>query len=210
MDTTTGTPTDPSTPTAPPAPRAGLDTLSRYEAANRPLTAVLDAVAAGAPDAGDAWSRPSPCEGWAARDVVRHLVETQRDFLARHDLDAGDAPDIDRDPAAAWTEHSRRVLDVLADPAVPATAFDGHFGPTTIGDTFSQFYVWDMIVHRWDVATAAGLDAGLTDAELDAIDSGAESFGEALHMDGICKPAVDVDPTADRATRALARLGRRA
>jgi Mycothiol maleylpyruvate isomerase N-terminal domain len=26
-----------------------------------------------APDA--AWGNPSPCEGWVARDVVRHLVE---------------------------------------------------------------------------------------------------------------------------------------
>ncbi|GAA0741789.1 maleylpyruvate isomerase N-terminal domain-containing protein [Dactylosporangium roseum] len=23
----------------------------------------------------DGWDRPSPCPGWAARDVVRHLVE---------------------------------------------------------------------------------------------------------------------------------------
>lgn len=211
MDTTTSTPdTTPTTPTEPTAPGAGLDTRARYEAANRPLTAVLDAVASAGTDASAAWSQPSPCEGWAARDVVRHLVETQRDFLARHDLDLGSAPDVDADPAAAWAEHSRRVLDVLADPAVPATAFDGHFGPTTIGDTLSQFYVWDMIVHRWDVATAAGLDAGFTDAELDAIDAGADSFGEALHMDGICKPAVEVTETADRTTVVLARLGRRA
>ena len=205
MDTTTGTSTTtPSDSTTSPDRRAPSTVVARFEAANRPLTAVLDAVPH------DAWGHPSPCEEWAARDVVRHLVETQRDFLARHDLDLGAAPDVDADPSEAWREHSRRVVEALADPAVPDRPFDGHFGPSTIGATFGQFYVWDMIVHRWDVATAAGLDAGFTDAELDAVDSGADSFGEALHMDGICKPEVAVQETADRATRVLGRLGRRA
>ena len=205
MDTTTGTDTTTRTDTTTSSdPTAHPTLLARYEAANRPLTVVLDAVAH------DAWGRPSPCEEWAARDVVRHLVETQRDFLTRHDLDLGAAPDVDADPAGAWREHARRVVEVLSDPAVPDRSFDGHFGPTTIGATFGQFYVWDMIVHRWDVATAAGTDAGLTDAELDAVDAGADSFGDALHMDGICKPEVDAPEAADRATRVLARLGRRA
>lgn len=180
------------------------DTAARYAVANSPLTAVLDAVPA------EAWTRPSPCDGWLARDVVRHLVETQRDFFARHDVDLGDAPDVDADPAGAWRAHSRRVAEVLADPALAATAFDGHFGPTTVGATLRQFYVWDMLVHRWDVATATGTDAGLTDAELDDVEEGSASFGDALHMDGICAPEIEVATTADRATRVLARLGRRA
>ena len=29
----------------------------------------------------DAWDNPSPCEGWAARDVVRHMVEWIPGFL---------------------------------------------------------------------------------------------------------------------------------
>lgn len=202
MDTTSHTtPSGSATPSGSSAPS---DAAAQYEAANRPLTGVLDAVPP------DAWGLPSPCEDWAARDVVRHLVETQRDFLDRHALGLGGAPDVDADPAAAWREHSSRVVEVLADPAVAARAFDGHFGPSTIGDTLAQFYVWDMIVHRWDVATAAGGDAAFTDAELDAIDSGADSFGDALHMDGICKPAVEVPEPADRVARVLARLGRRA
>jgi len=59
-----------------------------------------------------------------------------------------------------------------------------------------------------DVARAVGAGAGLTNAELDRIEAGAESFGEALYMDGICRPAVEVPADADRATRVLARLGR--
>ena len=57
---------------------------------------------------------------------------------------------------------------------------------------------------------AVGADAGLTDDELDRVESGADSFGPALHMDGICRPALDAPADADRATRVLARLGRSA
>jgi uncharacterized protein (TIGR03086 family) len=178
-------------------------TATSYEAANRPLTAVLDAVPAAA------WSAASPCEGWSAADVVAHLVETQRDFFSRHAIDLGTAPDVPADPAAAWRDHAKRVQEVLTDD-VAATPFDGHFGPTTIGATLEQFYVWDMVVHRWDVARAGGLDTGLTDGELDRMEAGAESFGPALYMDGVCAPGVEAPADADRATRVLARLGRRA
>ncbi|RBY95648.1 TIGR03086 family protein [Blastococcus sp. TF02-8] len=178
------------------------DTAMQFAAADRPLTELLDAV----PSA--AWSSPSPCEGWTAADVVGHLIDTQRDFFGRHGVDVGPALDVAGDPAAAWRAHARRVAEVLADDAVPALAFDGFFGPTTIGETFEQFYVWDMQVHRWDVARAVGADPGLTDEELDRMEAGADSFGDTLYMDGICRPPVEVPPGADRATRALARLGR--
>ncbi|MGY2085076.1 TIGR03086 family metal-binding protein [Blastococcus sp. SYSU DS0539] len=175
-----------------------------FASADRPLTALLDAVPP------DGWSRPSPCEGWTAADVVGHLVETQRQFLTTHGVDLGEAPDVAADPAAAWREHADRVAGALSDEAVPAREFDGFFGPTTVGAAFEQFYVWDMVVHRWDVARAVGADAALTDEELDRIETGADGFGPALHMDGICRPALDVPADADRRTRALARLGRSA
>jgi uncharacterized protein (TIGR03086 family) len=184
-----------------------MDTLTApaaYDAAHRSLTAVLEAVPA------RAWGAPSSCEGWTARDVVRHLVDAQRELFDRHGIDLGDAPDLDADPAAAWREHSGRVRDVLADDAVPAIAYDGHFGPTTLGATLVDFYVFDMVVHRWDVAQAAGLDAGLTDEELDRLDRGADGFGDALYMEGICKPGVSAPEGASREVVVLARLGRTA
>ena len=179
-------------------------TATQYQAAERSLTAIVDAVPAGG------WEAPSPCEGWSARDVLRHLVETQRDFFREHGTDLGEAPDVEGDPAAAWRHHAKQVTEVVADEAVLATPYDGHFGPTTVGGTFAQFYVWDMLVHRWDIARSVGADAGLTTAELDRIESGADSFGEAIYMEGICRPGVAAAPQADRESRVLARLGRRA
>ncbi|SDF08000.1 TIGR03086 family protein [Blastococcus aurantiacus] len=177
-------------------------TATAYEAAATPLTAVLDTLPPGA------WSAPSPCEGWTAADVVAHLVETQRDFLGQRGVDLGAAPDVAAEPAAAWRDHAKRVQEALADDVV-ATPYESFFGPSTVGGTFDQFYVWDMVVHRWDVASAAGLPSTLTDEELDRIERGIEGFGQALYMEGICRDGVEPPADADRATRLLARLGRR-
>ena len=75
------------------------------------------------------WTRPSPCEGWTARDVVGHLVQTQRDFLTGRGFDLGLAADIDSvdvmDPAAAWRAHAAAVTGLLARPEVKAAYLEG-------------------------------------------------------------------------------------
>ncbi|MCZ2819984.1 TIGR03086 family metal-binding protein [Modestobacter sp. VKM Ac-2977] len=177
-------------------------TATSFAAADRPLTALLDTV----PPTG--WSRPSPCEGWTAADVVGHVIGTQREFLSTHGVDLGEAPDVAADPAAAWRAHAQRVTEAVSDDAVASREFDGFFGRTTVGAAFEQFYVWDMVVHRWDVARAVGAEDDLTDEELDRVEAGADGFGDALHMEGICRPALDVPADADREARLLARLGR--
>ncbi len=179
-------------------------TLNKFNEARQPLEAVLDAVN------DDQWSAQSPCEGWTARDVLDHIVATQRDFFNERGFDVGAAPDLDADPASAWRDHAQRVVKVLQDDASVTSEYEGYFGPTTVGGTFAQFYIWDMLVHRWDIATAAGLEAQLTNAELDAIDEGAQAFGENLYMEGICKPQVESARGSDRTTMVLGKLGRRA
>lgn len=180
---------------------------SVFETALHPLTETIDAVPT------PAWDNPSPCESWTARDVVRHLIDTQRDFLTGHGVDLGPAPDVDEDPAGAWRSHAENVRNRLVDPAIANTSFDGHFGPTTIGATMDAFYGFDLVVHRWDIARAADLSpsfgpASFTTEELDRIEAGIAGFGDALYMEGICRPALTPAADADRATRVLAQLGR--
>jgi hypothetical protein len=71
-----------------------------------------------------------------------------------------------------------------------------------------QFHLFDVLVHRWDIARAARLDVPFTEAELDRIERGADSFGDALYTVGVCRPGVEAPADADRTTRVLARLGR--
>jgi len=156
------------------------------------------------------WGRSSPCEGWSAGDVLHHVISTQRDFLAQRGVDAATATDVLTDPRAAWHGHDDRVRTLLADPDVALREYDGVFGRTTVGASLVRFYGFDLVVHRWDIAAAAGLDERLDDSELSMIESAADGFGEHLYDDGICKPAVPAPAGADRQSRVLARLGRRA
>jgi uncharacterized protein (TIGR03086 family) len=172
-----------------------------YEASLRPLSLLLSAVPA------EAWANPSPCPGWTARDVVAHMIDTQRNLLTDHGHDLGPAPDL-TDPAAGFRDHADRVSILVTRDDIVDAPYEGFFGPTTVGATLQQFYVWDMLVHRWDIARATGGTEVLTTDEMERIEAGADSFGSALHMDGICGPAVPVPGDADRQTRLLGRLGR--
>lgn len=154
----------------------------------------------------DEWDKPSPCEGWTARDVLAHLIDTQRDYLTGHGLALPARPDLDN-PRAAWTAHTAAVRELLADPEVPARPFDGHFGPTTIGDVLLQFYGFDLIAHRWDLAAVTETPYRFTDRELDTLEQAIAGWGEALYQDGVCQRA-EIPDGADRETRVLAALGR--
>lgn len=179
------------------------DPASLYDRKNTPLTAVVDAVPA------DAWSHASPCEGWTTADVLQHMVDTQRDFLLKAGAEMPDpTPSVARDGATAWRTHAEAVARNLADPTIGEQPHETPFGASTVGQVLSDFYGFDMLVHRWDVATAAGIDAGLTDAELDEIEAAADGFGEHLTDDGVCHPPVEPPQGADRTTRVMARLGR--
>ena len=154
----------------------------------------------------DEWDKPSPCAGWVARDVLAHLIDTERDYLAGHGLDLPPRPDLN-DPTAAWSAHVAAVRALLADPEIPARAFDGHFGPTTVGDALLQFYGFDLIAHRWDLAAVTATPYRFTEPELDSLEQSIAGWGEALYMEGICERG-ETSADADRQTRVLAALGR--
>jgi uncharacterized protein (TIGR03086 family) len=151
------------------------------------------------------WDAPSPCADWTAGDVVRHVIETEQDFLNRHGLTVA-APE-GTDPAQAGDEHLQQVL-TLVTPEVAAREFDGYFGPSTIGDTLADFYGWDLAVHAWDLASATGQPDPIDDAEAEALLKGAEGWGDALYSEGVCGPAKPVSPDAGPVERLLATLGR--
>lgn len=174
-----------------------------YRTAAEPFADLLASVPAAA------WQAPSPCEGWTTADVVQHLVETQRDFLARHGAEVGPVPDVAADPAAAWRTHAAGVASLLADAAFTGQEFDGLNGPTTVEATVRDFYLFDMLVHRWDVARGAGLPATLSDTELDLVERSADVFGENAYRYGVFREGVEPPPGAGRQARVLARLGRR-
>src|SRR4030095_11179526 len=83
----------------------------------RRVAAAFTDRAAAVPDA--AWSNASPCEGWDARDVVRHMWEWMPLSLEQGAgcvLTTG--PSVDDDPLGAWVTLSDGIQALLDDPEV--------------------------------------------------------------------------------------------
>ncbi|OLT41840.1 TIGR03086 family protein [Serinicoccus sp. CNJ-927] len=153
------------------------------------------------------WDAPSPCEGWTARDVVAHVVQTQRDFLGQQGFDLGAAPDLG-DPAQAWAQHAEQAVSIVRQDGVAEREYAGYFGPTTLGATMADFYGWDLVIHGSDVARATGQPWSVDEEEAAALTAAADGWGAALYSEGICAPAVSVPDDAPPTDRLLARLGR--
>lgn len=163
-----------------------------YTQAAAPLTSTLAAISD--------WAAPSRCDGWTALDVLQHLMQTQRELFSTQGFEVPAEP---FEPSG-WMAHTAAVSTLLADPAIVNHQYDGYFGPTTLGDTLTLYYVFDMYVHRWDLDP----QVRFTDDELAHVEAAVDQMGDTLYLAGICRPALPVTPAADRQTRLLARLGR--
>jgi uncharacterized protein (TIGR03086 family) len=157
----------------------------------------------------DRWNRPSPCEGWTALDLARHIVDTHGLFQGLVGRALHPAPSVDEDLGAAWRAARDQMQADLDDPARAGEEFDGYFGRTTFATAIGRFVCFDLQIHRWDLGRATGLDVHLDPAELPELWRTAEGFGDSLRSEGVCGAPVPVPPDADEQTRLLCHLGRR-
>ena len=157
-----------------------------------------------------AWDNPAPCEGWVARDVVRHLVEWFPAFLkAGAGVDLPKGPSVDEDPVAAWTVHSQGVQALLDDPATAGRVLsDRHVGEVPLDQAVDRFYTADVFMHTWDLARATGQDESLDPGKCAELLEGMLPLDDLLRRSGQYGPRVDVPESADVQTRLLAFIGR--
>lgn len=177
----------------------------RYRRVAAAFTARADGVPA------DGWDLPSPCEGWAARDVVRHLVEWVPAFFeAAGGPQLRTTTSVDDDPAQAWRELDAAVQAGLGDPAVAATEVSHpRAGTHRFEGAVDTFVLGDVLVHTWDLARATGQDEHLDPDEVARMLAGMEPLDEVLRSSGQFGPRVEVPADADAQTRLLAFSGRR-
>jgi uncharacterized protein (TIGR03086 family) len=154
------------------------------------------------------WSSPSPCEGWDARGVVRHLVDSHGMMLKPLGRDLSAAPSVDDDPLGAFRGARADVEAVLADPELAGTEYDGFFGRTRVESTIDTFLGFDLVVHGWDLARAAGLDETMDPEEVDRVAEQAKALGDNLRQPGVCGPELPAPPGATAQERLLCFLGR--
>lgn len=158
---------------------------------------------------GDRWDSPSPCEGWTARDVVRHLVDVHRMILARLD---GSEPTLlaDEDDATAeWPKARADVLARLTDEKQASTIVGGAFGEQPWEKLASGVLCTDTLLHTWDLATATGQQVQLDDGAITASLEFLTPFDQALRRPGGFGPKVDAPGDADLQTQLVAFSGRR-
>jgi uncharacterized protein (TIGR03086 family) len=160
----------------------------------------------------DAWERPSPCEGWVARDVVRHLVEWVPGFLAGGAaLETPAIPSVDADPLTAWQALDGWLQSLLDDPATDGLQHNhAQTGSVPLHDAIARFVMGDVLVHTWDLARAVGRDVVLDADEVHGMRVGLEPITEMLEQSGHYGRAVPLpDDDASEQDRLIALTGRR-
>jgi uncharacterized protein (TIGR03086 family) len=178
-------------------------TAERWRNLSDQLTATVDGVPA------DRWNNQSPCEDWVARDVVGHLVDWMPGLYLGGPVP--DAPSVDDDPAAAWRATDAAIYAMLTDPERAGRVTSSPAGEMSLEDLVAMTGLWDLLVHRWDLARATGQDERLDPDEVRGALAGLDpAMSEPMVASGHFQPPVDVDSGADDQTRLLAFFGRRA
>ena len=174
----------------------------------RRLADLFAATVAAVPE--DQWGKPSPCEGWTARDVLRHVVDNHTLFYSFIGRTIPEGPSVDDDPVGA-IEHVKAAMGRdLEDPATAGTEYDGVFGKRTFEWAVDQFLSGDLVLHRWDLGTAAGLEVEIPVDDIDRAWKDTEFYGEMARQPGVFGPELDPPAGADEQTKLLAFTGRRA
>lgn len=157
----------------------------------------------------DCWESPSPCEGWTARDVVRHMVGNVDMFFGMIGRERPPGPSVDDDPVGAWAGARDAMQAALDDPDVAGAEYDGMFGRTTLEQSVDRFMAVDLVVHSWDLARAAGGDERLDPDEVHRVYEELQPMDDMLRAPNAFGPKLDPPEGADEQGRLLAFLGRR-
>lgn len=111
----------------------------------------------------DQWDAPTPCPGWAVRDVVQHLAGGNTLFA---NALAGEQPgatpaDVDAD-AAGYARSAERLVDAASAPGALDRLVSVPFGVVP-GPVAVQMRVVEALVHGWDLARASGRPTAFDD-----------------------------------------------
>lgn len=156
----------------------------------------------------DDWEAPSPCEGWSARDVLEHVASSQADVVTRVGLSITRSIDSAEDPVGSWREVRTAMQAILDDPALASLEYESLGSPTTLARTIDRFFCFDLIVHRWDIATAAGHTIVIPQADIADAHAFLDSVGQLFYDYGASDPPVPVADDASPQDKLLARAGR--
>ncbi len=156
----------------------------------------------------DSWDKPTPCEGWAVRDLLSHVIDSYQRMPGAVGQPIEPKASVADEPLAAWAEVDTAMQEFLEDPARAGAEYDGAFGRTTVAQTVDSFLGFDLLVHAWDLARATGQDETLPADEVHRVYEIALGLGDNLRSAGVCGPEVKVPADAPEQDRLIGLLGR--
>jgi uncharacterized protein (TIGR03086 family) len=171
----------------------------RHRCACDGFSSVAEAVAP------DAWSVPTPCTEWTARDVVEHVIGFHEFLLLRP---LGVRAHRPREgPAARWDATSVALFTALTTEGVLDRATELPGGGTSTPRMMIQALTTDVLVHTWDLARAAELPSDLDD-ELCVRAYEAVRASEFRRADGMIGEEIPVAAGARATDKLVAFYGR--
>lgn len=153
------------------------------------------------------WEAPAPVAGWAARDVVGHLVEWFPGFLSSGGITLTPGPSAAEDPVAAWQHHAGAV-QALIETRGDESFTHPFAGTHRLADAVDRFYSSDVFMHTWDLARATGQHPGLDEDFAAILLDGMRPIEELLRTSGQYGDPVAVSPDASVVDRLMGFIGR--
>ncbi|GLW17546.1 TIGR03086 family protein [Streptomyces sp. NBRC 13847] len=162
---------------------------------------------------------PTPCENYAVRHLLGHLVGLAGAFqdVARKDLGpmTGTAPGSGprADVAAGWRAELDRNLGGMTEAWRDPRAWEGETqagGVTLPGAVAGRVALNELVLHGWDLARATGQDYAPARADLDVCHALLSAWaGDSGAGEGPFGAAVAVPEDAPLLDRVVALSGRR-
>lgn len=188
-----------------------MDSVAMLQRVVDATTGVVDGTT------GELLDRPSPCEGWTARDVVNHITGGATLFAIS--AEQGSVPDdqlaqlmggdnIGDDPQGAWKAAAARALAAFAEPGTLEKIVTLPFGEMPAGVAL-DIAIFDVATHAVDIARATGQTIADTEMLEVALEIGQKMVGPQLRTPGVFDAEQPAAAGATTADRLLAFAGRR-
>lgn len=168
----------------------------------------FDAVVKRVPS--DAWSTPSPCDGWSALDVLGHqcgVLNALAQVLNTGERVFPEMDEVTGDPLAHWIKSRDGVLEAMDTSAFLDKDGKWWFGEMTLDDLVA-YVIWDPLTHAWDIGSTTGVASHLPTDLAQASLERASAMAPGLRKNGLIGDEVSVAADASVVDRFLGVVGR--
>ncbi|WP_378733800.1 TIGR03086 family metal-binding protein [Nocardia brasiliensis] len=151
---------------------------------------------------------PTPCTGWQVRDLLQHM---NSEHEAVSELLLTEPAVLDEDPRKAFGQVISRWITATGSALAEGRAIRvPKFGAEFSAESLLSIHFADMLVHRWDIAKALGVDPDLPKNLVDVALPIALSIPDTGPLRGVngYAQAVPVPDSAAPTDRLVAALGR--